>query len=168
MSTEEMLVIKRGYDLSKWLLNHTGKFPKSYRFSVAAKMENAILDFIELTSVANMRHDKLPLLKRADEALARVRLLLRLSYEMRFINIKSYEYGSPVDDCVGDRPAEWLSCGVELTRNRRQLAPKGHPEGHLPNAPRAAGCPRHKTNRPILSKGRQFGTLPALAGSCAV
>ena len=94
MSTEEMLVIKRGYDILKWLLNHTGKFPKSYRFSVAAKMENAILDFIELTSVANMRNDKLPLLKRADEALARVRLLLRLSYEMRLINIKSYEYGS--------------------------------------------------------------------------
>ncbi len=89
-----MLVIKRGYDFSKWLLHHTGKFPKSYRFSVAAKMENAILDFIELTTVANMRRDKLPMLRRADEALARLRLLLRLSYEMRFINLKSYEYGS--------------------------------------------------------------------------
>jgi hypothetical protein len=94
MATEEMLVVKRGYDLTKWLLNHTGKFPKSYRFSVATKIENAILDFVELTSVANMRRDKLPLLKRADEALVRLRLLLRLSYEMRFINMKSYEYGS--------------------------------------------------------------------------
>ena len=56
-SKDEMLVIKRGYDFSKWLLNHTSKFPKSYRFSVAAKMENAILDFIELTTVANMRRD---------------------------------------------------------------------------------------------------------------
>ena len=36
-----MLVIKRGFDFSKWLLHHTGKFPKSYRFSVAVKMENA-------------------------------------------------------------------------------------------------------------------------------
>jgi len=89
-----MLVIKRGYDFSKWLLQHTGKFPKSYRFSLAAKLENGILDFIELTTVANMRRDKLPLLKKADEALARMRLLFRLSYEMRFINLKSYEYGS--------------------------------------------------------------------------
>jgi len=47
---EEMLIIKRGYDLSKWLLDHTGKFPKSYRFSVATKIENAILDFLEMTS----------------------------------------------------------------------------------------------------------------------
>jgi hypothetical protein len=52
------------------------------------------LSFIELTTVANMRKDKLPLLKQADEALARLRLLFRLSYEMRFINLKSYEHGS--------------------------------------------------------------------------
>jgi len=91
---KEMLVIKRGYDFSKWLLNHTNKFPKSYRFSVAAKLENAVLDFIELATVANMRRDKLPVLRRADEALARLRLLFRLSYEMRFVNLKSYEYGS--------------------------------------------------------------------------
>ena len=88
------MVIKRGYDSSKWLLEHTGKFPKSYRFSVAAKLENAILEFIELTSVANVRTDKMPLLRRADEALVKLRLLFRLSYEMRFINLKSYEYGS--------------------------------------------------------------------------
>ena len=90
----EMLVIKKGYDFSKWLLHHTGKFPKSYRFSIAAKLENGILDFIEMTTVANMRRDKLPILKRADEALARIRLLFRLSYEMQFITLKSYEFGS--------------------------------------------------------------------------
>ncbi len=94
MANTEMLVIKRGYDFSKWLLQHTGKFPKSYRFSIAAKLENGALDFIEATTVANMRKNKLPLLKQADEALARLRLLFRLSYEMRFINLKSYKFGS--------------------------------------------------------------------------
>jgi len=94
MATAEFLVIKRGYDFSKWLLNHTGKFPKSHRFSVAVKLENAALEFIELTSVANTRQNKLPLLKAADEALLKMRLLFRLSYEMRFINFNSYEYGS--------------------------------------------------------------------------
>ena len=55
MSYQEMLIIKKGDDFSKWLLNHTGKLPKSYRFSMASKLENGILDFIELTTVANMR-----------------------------------------------------------------------------------------------------------------
>jgi len=94
MADQEMLVIKKGYDFSKWLLHHTGKFPKNYRFSVAVKLENGILDFIEFTAIANMRRDKLPLLKRADEALTRLRLMFRLSYEMQFINLNSYEFGS--------------------------------------------------------------------------
>jgi hypothetical protein len=108
MATQEFLAIKRGYDFSKWLLQHTGKFPKSYRFSVAAKLENLILDFIELTTVANMRKQKLPLLEQADEKLAKLRLLFRLSYEMRFINLKSYEYGSKQMNELGRLLGGWI------------------------------------------------------------
>ena len=108
MDKREMLVIKRGYDFSKWLLNHTGKFPKSYRFSVATKMENAILEFIESTTVANMRKNKLPLLKRADESLAKLRLLFRLSYEMSFVNITSYEFGSRQINELGRLLGGWM------------------------------------------------------------
>ncbi|MCG3154846.1 MAG: hypothetical protein DKINENOH_01442 [bacterium] len=108
MATSEFLVIKRGYDFSKWLLQHTGKFPKSYRFSVAAKLENNSLEFIELTTVANLRRDKLPLLKRADEALAKLRLLFRLSYEMRFINLKAYEHGSLLMNEMGRLLGGWI------------------------------------------------------------
>ena len=108
MPKQDLLVIKKGYDFSKWLLQHTGKFPKSYRFSVAAKLENAILDFIEFATVANMRQDKLPLLKKADEALARLRLLFRLSYEMRFVNLKSYEFGSKQVNELGRLLGGWI------------------------------------------------------------
>ena len=108
MAQNEMLVIKRGYDFSKWLLGHTGKFPKSYRFSVASKLENAIIEFIELTTVANMRKDKAPMLKKADEALARIRVLFRLSYEMKFINIKSYEFGSGQINELGRLLGGWI------------------------------------------------------------
>ena len=108
MPNQDLLVIKKGYDFSKWLLQHTGKFPKSYRFSVGAKLENAILDFIEFATVANMRKDKLPLLKKADEALARLRLLFRLSYEMRFVNLKSYEFGSKQVNELGRLLGGWI------------------------------------------------------------
>jgi hypothetical protein len=108
MATQDFLTIKRGYDFSKWLLQHTGKFPKSYRFSVAAKLENGILSFIELTTVANMRKDKLSLLKQADETLARLRLLFRLSYEMRFINLKPYEHGSKQMNELGRLLGGWI------------------------------------------------------------
>ena len=108
MAHQEMLIQKKAYDFSKWLLNHTGKFPKSHRFSVAVRLENAVLDFVEHITVANMRKDKLPLLKKADEALARMRLMLRLSYEMRFINLKSYEFGSSQISELGKMLGGWI------------------------------------------------------------
>ncbi len=66
MAAQEMLIIKKGFEFAKWLLNHSGKFPKSFRFSIALRLENNILEFIELITVANMRKNKLPLLKKAD------------------------------------------------------------------------------------------------------
>ena len=117
MANQEFLVIKRGYDFSKWLLQHTGKFPKSYRFSVAAKLENAILEFLELTTVANLRKDKLPLLKKADEALARLRLLFRLSYELRFVNLNSYEFGSKQMNELGRLLGGWMKNPGELIKS---------------------------------------------------
>ena len=108
MAQQEMLIIKKAYDFSKWLLKHTGKFPKSHRFSVAVRLENAILDFIEYTTVANKRRDKLPLLKKADETLARLRLMLRLSYELEFINLKSYEFGSKQVSELGRMLGGWI------------------------------------------------------------
>ncbi|NIA29938.1 MAG: diversity-generating retroelement protein Avd [Actinobacteria bacterium] len=103
-----MLILKKAYDFCKWLLHHTGKFPKSYRFSVAVRIENAMLDFIESITVANKRRDKMPLLKRADEALARLRLVFRLSYEMQFINLKSYEHGGRQIAELGRMLGGWL------------------------------------------------------------
>ena len=50
MSTEELVIIKKGYDFTKWLLQHTGRFPKSYRFSVAAKLENALHHWVAIES----------------------------------------------------------------------------------------------------------------------
>ena len=43
---QKLLIVKKALDFEKWLLNHTNKFPRSHRFSVAAKLENLILDFL--------------------------------------------------------------------------------------------------------------------------
>ena len=32
---QKLLILKKAMDFAKWLFNHTVKFPKSHRFSVA-------------------------------------------------------------------------------------------------------------------------------------
>ena len=51
MAKDNLVIIKKSYEFSKWLLNHSGKFPRSHRFSIAVKLENAMLEFVELVTV---------------------------------------------------------------------------------------------------------------------
>ena len=103
-----MLIVKKSYDFSKWLLLHTGKFPKSYRFSIAVRIENSVLEFTELVAVANMRNVKRPLLEQADEVLTRLRILVRLSFDMQFISLNSYEFGSSQIAELGKMLGGWI------------------------------------------------------------
>jgi hypothetical protein len=108
MAAQEMIIVKKSYDFSKWVLNHTGKFPKSYRFSVAVRLEQSVLEFTELVAVANMRANKRPLLQDADELLTRLRLMIRLSFDMKFITLQSYEYASARIAELGKMLGGWM------------------------------------------------------------
>jgi hypothetical protein len=91
---EQLLIFKKAYQLVKWLMNHTGKFPKSHRFSLAVKIENSVIELLELFITANMSQSKIKFLIQADQKLTVLKILLRLSYEMQFVSINSYEYGA--------------------------------------------------------------------------
>ena len=105
---EKLHIFNRAYAFLKWLFNHTGKFPKSHRFSVAVKLENTILELIELITTANMRRNKLDFLVRADEKLLYLKILSRLSYELQFINVKSYEYAAKELVEMGRMMGSWI------------------------------------------------------------
>lgn len=105
---DEFKTIKKSYDFCKWLMEHTDKFPKSRRFSMAVRLENTFLDVVENVSLANLRHQRLPLLHAADEKLFLSRTLLRLSHEMKLINTQSYEFGSRSLDEIGRLLGGWI------------------------------------------------------------
>jgi hypothetical protein len=107
-SNDKLLILKKAMDFAKWLFNHTEKFPKSRRFSLAVRMENIMLDFIEAIETANNRKNKLPLLIKADERLCHLKTVFRLSYEMRCINLKSYEYGAVQAVELGRMLGGWI------------------------------------------------------------
>jgi hypothetical protein len=98
---EELKLSQKSDDLCQWMFNHTEKFPKSRRFSVAVRIENVFLDFLELVSLAGYRKNKLPLLQKADELLFRLRLLVRFSHNMRLLNTDSYEFAANGLDELG-------------------------------------------------------------------
>jgi four helix bundle protein len=110
---KELIIFKKTYDFSKWLLKRTNKFPKSHRFSVAVKMENCMLEFLRKITVANHRQKKIPLLKEADEELIAIRIYLRLSHDLEFITTKSYGYAIRQLEEIGKMLGGWIKSQIK-------------------------------------------------------
>jgi hypothetical protein len=101
--------ITKTYDLLKWLMPAVSKFPKDKRYTLGLRIEDKSLIILELLIKANYSKNKLDLLKTANLEIEILRYLLRLSYELKFINLKSYEYSSQQTNEIGRLVGGWVS-----------------------------------------------------------
>jgi hypothetical protein len=92
MSESKLLLYKKFYDFSLWMTNHTGKFPKSHRFSYSVKMENLLLDTLFMINRSNHARLKNPFFPQLERNFDEISILLRMSHDLKFINFSSYEY----------------------------------------------------------------------------
>ncbi len=49
---EELKLVQKSYDLCSWMFDHTNKFPKSHRFSVAVRSRAFRRTLVVLKSLA--------------------------------------------------------------------------------------------------------------------
>ena len=106
--SEDVNAITRTYDLLKWLMPAVSKFPKDKRYTLGLRIEDKALIVLELLIKANYSRVKLDLLKTANLEIEVLRHLLRLSYELKFINLKSYEYASQQANEIGRLIGGWI------------------------------------------------------------
>lgn len=107
---ESPLFIKT-YDFTVWLLEHTIKFPKSQRFVMAKRIEEAVLNFYDLLLLAvkeKKRGGQKEVLQRASFELERLKHYMRLSKDLNLITIKQYEYSSNAIVEIGNLLGGWL------------------------------------------------------------
>ena len=106
--SEEIKAIPKTYDLLKWLLPIVSKFPKDRRYTLGQRIENKLLDILELLLKANYSKVKIDLLKKANLELEMLRYLIRLCYDLRFINLKRYEFCSEQINEIGKLVGGWI------------------------------------------------------------
>jgi hypothetical protein len=99
------------YDMLKYLIPATQQFPKSQRFVLDKRIQDAALDFHECLLEARKvdlltRRD---VLRRADVDLEKLRLHLRLSMELEYLKFPQYEYASGYVVEIGRMLGSWRS-----------------------------------------------------------
>ena len=107
--SEEMVIFTRAYDLVSWLLPLTQNFPRSQRFVITQRLQNAAQNFQEVLIEANaqrgsMRAEKL---RDADVELRKVRLYLRLSQKWDWIKENQYRHVSAMVAEIGRLLGGW-------------------------------------------------------------
>jgi four helix bundle protein len=97
------------YDLSKWLIERCQKFPKSQRFVMAKRVENAVLDLQDnLIKAVKLTKKQQYFLIASDIELEKLRKYLRLSQDLKLLTFKQYEYASKEIVEIGNMLGKWL------------------------------------------------------------
>ncbi|MCJ2375656.1 diversity-generating retroelement protein Avd [Vibrio sp. ZSDZ34] len=102
-------VVENCHQYLIWLIPKLDQFPKNRRFSLGEKIERcalALLSCLVEAGYATTRH-KLQWLDKANRNLNLLRHLWRLSFELKVINIKSYETGSQYVVDIGNQVGGW-------------------------------------------------------------
>jgi four helix bundle protein len=94
MAGQEMPIFTRTFDFLTWLLPVTNNFPRAHRHSFTQRLLDAAFDLRERLEEANLRQGqtRLERLRLADEALAKVRLYLRLAARWEWLSAGQYQH----------------------------------------------------------------------------
>jgi len=91
-----------------WLSPKTANFPKNQRYVLAQRLDTTAIDILQSITYAKLQRDKLAILEKASLELEQLRILLRLSKDLKFINISSYEYAVRELDEIGRMLGGWI------------------------------------------------------------
>lgn len=98
----------KSYDFILWLIPLTLKFPKSQRFLLAECVGTLALDFYDLILSATMEPaQQQRRLDEADRMLTKLRLYVRLSFDLHCISIGQYEHAAGRMDEIGRLLGGW-------------------------------------------------------------
>ena len=94
------------YDFTKWLLAKTAMFPRRVRFSFSNRIDNLALDIIEAI-VEGYSAEKQAILHRIDLNIEKLRVLLRMCYDLQHLDMKGYEFAARKIDEAGRKVGGW-------------------------------------------------------------
>jgi hypothetical protein len=90
------------------VLSRTRKFPKRVRFTFSNRIDNLALEVYEGLVEARYTRDKVAILKQLNLKIEKLRLLLRLCYEERYLDRRGFERVAVNLDEAGRMVGGWI------------------------------------------------------------
>lgn len=105
-------VVEKHYQLILWMLPKIANFPKDQRYLLADRIEILLLDILELLIEAVYSKNKREILIKVNLKLDLLRFMMRISKDMKYINLKSYDFFCQSAIEVGKMVGGWLKASA--------------------------------------------------------
>ncbi len=105
---KEVNVLTKVYDLLLWIIPQLEKLPRSQRYLLGDRIETMLLDIMDLVIQSIYTKDKASFLKEANLKIEKLRYLIRLTFDLKYIGISKYEYISKCLNEIGSEIGGWL------------------------------------------------------------
>lgn len=100
-------IFKTSYDLLIYLFQVTKTFPKEYKYTLGEKMKTELLDLIVVIFHANRSTDKVLLLDQVQTHIETVRILMRITHDLKIIATKQFAHTALLIDSVSKQVTWW-------------------------------------------------------------
>ena len=95
------------YQLTRWLIPTLDRFPRRQKFLLGDRIQSTALTGLERLVEATFTRNRARLLDRVNVDLDKLRLLIRLSKELGYLDARRYEHAARRIDEVGRLVGGW-------------------------------------------------------------
>jgi len=107
-------IFQKVYELYKLLYQYVATFPKKDRYTLGQRVENSLLDFMESVILASQlsKIEKLPILQKASIKLDVLKVLIRLSKDLKVLDNKKYLILESTIQEIGRMLGGWIKASM--------------------------------------------------------
>ena len=95
------------YRFILWLVPAVERFPRSQKFLLGDRIQRNALDILEALIEATYTRQRGPHLSRANLGIEKLRFLLRLAHDLRYLDLRRYEHAARCLDETGRKIGAW-------------------------------------------------------------
>jgi len=107
MSADQLGVVEEIHRMIVWIVPKLNRFPRTHRFLLGDRVYGGLLEALGLLVEAAYTRDKTDQLRRANLELAKVRHLVRVSWELELIGSRHYEEAARRLEALGRSIGAW-------------------------------------------------------------
>ena len=112
------------YDLIIEIHKRVDNFPRVHRYSIGEKIKNIGFDLLDLIIKANSVEDKTIYLQQAEDVLEKLKIYIRLCFDLKILGSKGFEFLIREMDEIGRQLNKWKEW-AEKQKNNNVIAASG-------------------------------------------